>query len=530
MLSSLTRALRRKKIREGSSSEESYASPATTASSGISTPSPPPGHRFRRNRGSSTDDDNDDDNDDDILNEDYRVGGPQLAPLPCQPVNLTQGPVYNIWLDEKFPTAILRIAEKHKVDIKAIVLQGRVASNPNFRSAGVLPTVVISAKRHNLTDHSWASACREILQLFAQKGLHDLNVEIIDDRALIQNFPTAVPATDPIFPLWDKVMDMIHSHISRDGWQSLECLRWGPNEDGLSNPTTVILTVPYDTERNWKATREIIVHVLQYFKLPGVAVAILRGQVWRGMGFGTVTLPDNAWDQKVQVGMSIGPSGDKMSGSTIGAVLELESPHSGKWVSFGITCFHCVVARSINSDEEKRGEYLASTDQGFRLFSGIYRVQANRNAAAHNQWSENGVMPDDELATKYLNMDQPALRDHLDRMGKINEEIREIDEDQEIIQYRHDLINDSFIIPKEASCKRKIDRRAGYMAFMANAEKFFTQGHAHLGHVYAASGGFRLTEEKPRIQLDWALITINSQRLGPNKVCQSPLHGMLCSP
>lgn len=274
--------------------------------------------------------------------------------MPCasKPLHQTH-PAYEMWeTSEAFRDTIRRTLSQHGIDVRSIGIEGRISTNPYLRF-GVLPTLVISARKQDPSDPSWISACQKLRLYFINRKLPSLNVEILDPRASIQNVVDIVPKKDPIYPLWEKkILPMIRQNIGLGGWIALECFRWGPDSDDRSkNPTTVVLTVNYDTYRDWRPVREAIVDILQHFRLHHVAVAILRGHIWKGRSPESAVLPNNAWETHVQCGLSMGPAGSDFSTSTFGAVLELQFIDAGPWVPLGLTCFHSVMVRDEPTSE-----------------------------------------------------------------------------------------------------------------------------------------------------------------------------------
>lgn len=330
------------------------------------TPGLSPDGRSRRYRGSSSDQDSPID---EFINEDFRVGGPELAVMPCGLRAFTKDhPAYQMWEDDRtFCEEIKQIVQKHGIEFQFIDLIRQILKDPYSRGPDrALPTTVIAAKRGNPFDSPWLSTCQELRRCLADRQLLPLNVEIIDHRgAKPRSVSGVVPEDDPIYPIWEeKVIANIRPFLGCEGWVALECFRWGPDGDGEDrpdNPTTVALTVPYGTERDWRPTREAIANVLHQLGLHHVAVVILRGDIWRGASSENCVSPDNAWKTGVQCGVSIGPANSEASSSTLGAVLELLDPESENWVPFGITSFRSVMARNEATAREEKNRKLMTS-------------------------------------------------------------------------------------------------------------------------------------------------------------------------
>lgn len=238
-----------------------------------------------------------------------------------------------------------------------------------LQHTGVVETLLILAEKHDTTGDSWILACSELRELLLRQGLSSINVEIIDSRALWIKVARPVEDSHPIFRRWDSIVSQILPHLGLEGWLALECSRWGYNFNIYDGnwPVTVLLTVPFETDQDWRPTREKIVNILNQFALPDVAVAILRGQIWRASASQEVILPDNAWETGTQVGMSIGPSGSTISASTFGAVLELKLPKNGEWLPLRLTCFHCAITTKAEKEMGKGERKCKCAESSIRI-------------------------------------------------------------------------------------------------------------------------------------------------------------------
>ncbi|KAK2757959.1 hypothetical protein FQN54_004365 [Arachnomyces sp. PD_36] len=473
-------------------SEEVYASPVISGpqQDGLAPPLGGDG-RARRTRGSSSDEDA---TMEELISEDFRVGGPNLPPLPCDTISMPRDhPAYKLWSsDRSFPRQILDVLKKNDVDVKFLELFQRKSERP-YISNNAVPTVIATSKRSKL-DSSWLKACMEIRHIFKERQVDDLNIEIIDSRATKAADPFTFPVlqTDPIFNRWSEVCTRIMDVIGREGWLSLECFRRGLSDQRQENPVTIILTIPYDSDKEWKPAREGIVHILDTLSLSEVAVSIIRGHIWRAGDPTSVVLTDNSWEKTAQCGMSLGPADSDLSSSTFGGFIELMSPED-QWVRFGLTCYRSVV-------EEKDETSMPQHEKKCR-----------------ERWSRNGIPPSgpDKNALK---MSQPSLKDHRNRMKIVDANINEFNANSGLKDIKQKIDNEEFVIPRE---QRWFDRHTAALdaelKLKNRAERFFSSGDNYFGTVFAASGFGKATNNPPS-QLDWALIEVEPSRSGPNRI------------
>ncbi|KAK2770476.1 hypothetical protein FQN53_005535 [Emmonsiellopsis sp. PD_33] len=471
--------------------EETYASQVLTlALQGYASPPLSRDGRSRRTRGSSSDEDP---VHGDMINQDFRAGGPNLCVLPCHTLVMEEShPASVIWsTDPTFPKTISEILRKHRVEATSIGLFMRKSEVPHFSSEAPRSTVLIGANKTK-QDDGWVQACIEIRGYLLRRQLPDVNVEIIDKRAVEEIFTFSVLPSDPIVPLWSEVCSRIMDFIGRQGWVALECFRRGTSYEASENPVTVILTVPYESEKDWKPVREQIVHILTQMKLPDVAVSIIHGEIFRASGDNLAVLPSNAWETEAQCGMSIGPLGSHETGSTLGAFIELLNPKN-EWKRLALTCFHCIFEDRTNDPT------LSPSDR--TIFRG---------------WRANGIRPGDPNARTYLEMSQPSLRDHESHVKREDQRIDALN--RQIEKVKNQIKDGDFVIPSELeNHKLRVAKLEDVKKEKDRVEKFISLGQHNLGHVFTAPG-FRTTQGKLPSQLDWALIRVKKARNGINKI------------
>ncbi|PGG95658.1 hypothetical protein AJ79_09928 [Helicocarpus griseus UAMH5409] len=374
------------------SSEDCYASPLVPILIGPSQRRSPPPKRQKRTSGSSSDSD-------EIVNgiraEDFRVGGPYLCNIPAVNSDLPQGHPAVQKYTPHFEKEITNRLDRHSVDWKSLRLVDR--RSERYEDSGKTETVVVSATRDKL-DNSWLKACLEIRSFFLLQGLFTLNIEIIDKRASLEMYTFPTFEYDKIHAKWNEISSRILQIIGTEGWLTLKCFRRGTNPDREDNPPTVLLTVPIDSTKRWKAERDRISDLLDSENLREVAVEVLRGALWRmaDVDLTSDVLPDNAWEMNAQLGMSIGPHASDYSGSTFGGFLELLlCPKTDEWLKFGVTCYQCV--------EPECGKNAPQ-----QLVKDV------------ELWREKGMST--KMAKKAnILIDQPALKDHQARMRMTEE-------------------------------------------------------------------------------------------------------------
>ncbi|OJD09966.1 hypothetical protein AJ78_08830 [Emergomyces pasteurianus Ep9510] len=471
------------------SSEDCYASPSVPSPGWTATfPNPHPApQRRKRSSGSSSDSDQTTSN---IRVEDFRVGGPYLCILPAMSSSVSQQHPAFAKFTSQFQRDILDRLERHSVQWKALDLLDRQSARYDDSRSTV--TVVVSASRNEL-DRSWLDACLEILDLFQLHDLPTLNIEIIDERASKQKYTFPVFETDKIYSKWNELSTRICELVGMEGWLSLECFRRGTDPNRENNPPTIVLTIPMDSPKSWRVERDHIASLLDAEDLQDVAVEVLRSYVWRVTGgFGSVVLPDNAWKQQAQLGMSIGPHGSDIKGSTFGGFVQLQHPGTKQWNTFGLTCYHCIEPVQEGNDSSGLSKDI-------------------------NKWREAGITVNDAKIAN-IGVDMPALKDHLTRMNMIKAREAEWMESPLRNLVQNARANNEFIIPNDEVTYGGIEAEINQsLAIKDEAEKFFATGNALLGRVFAASG-YRMTGSIDRRQLDWALIRVVSSRIGNNSV------------
>lgn len=527
------------------SSEEAYASPVLRFLSEppVSLPSPHISQeRFRRTRGSSTDED---ETEDGILSEDFRAGGPFLCTVPAIGTPLSSDhPLQRQWpeLCPKF----VEILSKYR--IQNSTMDPCLRTSETNEDEGPIETVLICAHRTE-RDDSWKNTCKDVLSILWSSGFDNVSVELIDERANIEKITSPVMPKDSIYSKWDDISRKICDLLGLEGWLSLECFRRGTSQDPQESHPTVLLTVPRDTTKEWKSKRDEISMLLDNEGLGEVAVEIIRSMIWRAteVDLTSVVLPDHAWETRVKLGASIGVHNSDYGGSTFGGFVELLDSEKNIWRVFGLTCYHAVEPGNVPPNSKLgKGKlqlytlslsfvfsfflFLCFEDEFAHSLSGFNTVVKSFSLGTFlgivpmanqcldiERWRDIG-MSVLESSKANIRIDQPSLKDHNARMKMIKKNIDTVREQSLYKRVKKARNDGDFIIPKEELIFENMEKAIfSALSLKLRAEKHFNTGSATLGRVYAASG-FRLTSGNDKRQLDWALISVYQNRVGPNKV------------
>ncbi|KAK2847610.1 hypothetical protein FQN49_005716 [Arthroderma sp. PD_2] len=474
--------------------------------------------RTRSSRGSS--DDSEELREDGWIDEDLRAGGPTLAPAPSTTISLPPESPYNSRLDGRgeLSKQLRTILEEAGVTAKAFTFCYRQC--PLFLDDELIPTLIIDAKRKS-PDDKWLSASKEIYELLKENDLSYFNVEIYDERLDTPKYSTPVPSSDPIYPLWDEILNQILNGIDCRSVLAIECFRYGENFDGDKNPVTVIITVDRTSNGPWKDTREIIISILSRHSLHHVAVLISQGQIYRSADSLDRRLPENAWEDPMQVGLSLGVYQSRHSSSTFGGWVELKHEEGSDWKRLGLTCFHCVLP---NLSDLSLDDKIAIRKTFFK-----------------------GISINDPISKRLLSLEQPSLKDARHAFDNLAKDLHRPVESR-IIAIREVIQEGGGISPRS---RRPYDyytaRLAAISETMTKIEKFHqspppvspcnnllvsclpinprmelesmeTHSPSYAGYVFAASGYRQMTStiRGNKVQADWALIEVPESRHSEN--------------
>ncbi|EFR03926.1 hypothetical protein MGYG_06925 [Nannizzia gypsea CBS 118893] len=504
----------------------SFASPVTHTAGGPFWPRPSRDGRCRFSRGSS--DDSDEVRPDGWTVQDFRVGGPKLAQSPGDTIPLSPGSQYRSVLDARshLSDAVLKTLQYYHIHTRAFVLCHRRCAY--FPDEDPVPTLLVVAKRHSAKDQ-WLIASKALHGLLNAHGLSIFNVEICDKRANPETYSSPVPSSDPIYPLWDKILAQILDKIDLSHILTIECLRFGESSDRDTNPITVFLTTAQvSTSYSWKNTREAIVSILSSYSLDHVGIFIAHGRVYRSTDSFDQFLPESAWQAPLQLGLSLGLYQSTYSSSTFGGWIEIQEHEDSEWIRLGVTCFHSVIPNLGTLSSKDRSEIYDAFSVG---------------------------IPANDPIGRRLRVEQPSLKDAtavineasrmLDRTPDQSfQEIKEIIDKGEDVsprsRQRYDRVTAKYAAVKASLLTTKefhepqlpcsepcnnlfssslpINPRCGTISNLR--EDSFSQSYA--GHVYAASGYRQILSsnisEKRMRQANWALLDAPKARQSNNSV------------
>jgi hypothetical protein len=490
----------------GSDFELSYASTASGA------PYSPPGldGRKRRTRGSSEDDE-DKTYPENFVNSDYRAGGPSLASVPVISLSLASSSQIGALREDPHFTTIRAILADWGVDVRDYGVALRRARY--YPEDQPIPTVCIISRKHTL-DESWVQAALEVRAYLTRRGFIEVSVEIADQAAFQQALCFPVQRTDSIYPLWDRVCNMILGSFDLKDWRIVECFRYGYSQDVWANPPTIMVAVDRRATRRWNVVREGIVGILRHFGLGNVAVRIYRGRVQLATDPFQHDIPETAFDDKARLGVSLGPGNNPYGSATFGGFVELLNRRN-EWRKLGLTCYHAVIPslRDEEKDSDLRKRELPVPITCVRLMS------ADR-ALVVGSWNRNGVFVSDKNAKDKLYPMQPSERDMNDKLEGLQNDISRVERDKEYQDGEEKLRNGELFGPAKGMHLAQSRSLHTLRALKAKIEAFRANKRAILGTVFAASGF--TTQRKPGgtelRHLDWALIKMPAWRMGDNSV------------
>ncbi|KAK2749585.1 hypothetical protein FQN57_005807 [Myotisia sp. PD_48] len=389
-----------------------------------------------------------------------------ILPYPATMLNMTEG----------FHEQITGTLRKYQIQARTIDV-ARSKSERRIPSITHRPhtTLIVTAEKEKFDDQ-WLHASTEIFNIFSQFNLHEAKVEIRAVHASKTPFYSPVPQTDPIYQVWPHICTQIIEYIGRQGWHALECLRAHHPTGVDDDSTTVILTVPYEIDRDWKQLREKIISILDNYSLWHIAVRIECGEVWRQYDPSAITLPSNGWETEAQCGMSLGPLNSDISSFTFACFMEGQRPN-GTWAKFGLTCF-IALTRKIPPLRRR------------------------------NHWRIYGFHPHENRDPPKLQ--QPSLKDHKASLEMLTHGIEKRKSDPFNRSIKEDLRAGKEVIPPLLIQYNKDLRKVQEDETTKRKEKTFEK----TGKIIWA-----LKPSTPEAsQLDWALIQVDPSRVARNKI------------
>ncbi|PWY90810.1 hypothetical protein BO70DRAFT_307080 [Aspergillus heteromorphus CBS 117.55] len=434
---------------------------------------------------------------DGFLEEDLRAGGPDLPDLPCEklPIPDTHSQYERLTGSARVRLCedILKICRQYDLDILEVDFCGRRCTFMPTKIPNL--TVLLLTRRKPHSAGEWIKAARAVRGLLHQKGIENINVEIID-RALLRPLQLS-PCTpkDDIYSKWSVVRDEIIHAIRLKDIRYISCCRAGCSENIDDCPVTVLLGVNPKIQE-WKVTRERVVTILDKHALTGVGVLIRKDSITRSVESYEGPAMENFLEgAPANMGFSLAPGRMQASRGTLGGWVELQNPRSGQWIPFALTCTHCVlpVGRHKSVEEEK----------------------------VLHTWEKQGVPFGDSTAGKMLTVDSPSRDEITTLLDAWKGQIQSLEDDPlyKRVQAAHE--KEDFVIPRDQAQWESNRRVLDILKPKRDGVKLFFQKQGYLlGSVMAASGlverplasVLRMDPKASPSTLDWALVRVRENR------------------
>ncbi|KGO53834.1 hypothetical protein PEX2_023620 [Penicillium expansum] len=252
--------------------------------------------------------------DEGFINHDFRVGGPNLCPLPAKTYEIKEDhPLYPVFevLKRRMDGPIGRILDGFGIDDDYVEFVGRTETK--FPDGCPKLTVLISAKR-TVMDGVWLNAARAIRASLLSLRETEKNANA---KKLLENMVV-------------EILENTDDHTI--------------NREAQDNPATVLILAYPWSNTDWKGFRDDVVKVLDRACLPMVAVEI------------STACNGEEKEPRVEVGLdslhglnrlyqTIAPTLDDDVWGTLSGFIELlglPDVPDGRWTPFGLTCYHCV--------------------------------------------------------------------------------------------------------------------------------------------------------------------------------------------
>lgn len=215
---------------------------------------------------------------DGFINEAKRAGGPYLCCFPVTMQRLKDNdPLVDILENCVFMRKIISTLTEHDIDPTSMKIR-ECQSKIDFFN--LRPTFIISATRDTFDD-SWILACRQIWRHFSDAGLGQVNVEISDPEIYTRSL-WPIQRSDPVGSVHDELQRRMVAEINLTDICAIMTVHVGTTQKREKMPVAVLMLVRYQSNRDWRNTRDLIVNILDDLNLPMVGVLITKGQVLRG--------------------------------------------------------------------------------------------------------------------------------------------------------------------------------------------------------------------------------------------------------
>ncbi|KGO43134.1 hypothetical protein PEX1_057840 [Penicillium expansum] len=215
---------------------------------------------------------------DGFINEAKRAGGPYLCSFPVKMQKLKPGdPLSDVLEDFVLIQKILASLDEHNVHPISMKLRECEHEKDLFNWT---PTLIFSAIR-NTFDDSWILACRQIWKHFSDAGLGQVNIEISDPEMYTRSL-WPIQKSDPVWSVHEELQRRMMAEIDLTDMCAIMTIHVGMTQDREKMPLAVFMVVRYQSTRDWRDTRDLLVGILDDLNLPMVGVVITKGETLRG--------------------------------------------------------------------------------------------------------------------------------------------------------------------------------------------------------------------------------------------------------
>ncbi|KGO59813.1 hypothetical protein PEX2_053910 [Penicillium expansum] len=217
---------------------------------------------------------------DGFINEKDRAGGPFLCSLPETILDLKgNSPLMTVLETISLYKMIVSVLEEYKVNASSIKIKR--CQYELYPIIQPLATLIITATRETFSD-DWVQACREIWRRLSENGLGHINVEISDPALHKPFYFWAVDSKHPYYSKHMEVMEKVRTELKLNvsDFVELAAFRVGTTSNVKDSEVFMHLTVDFKSDRDWRGPRDLIVSILDEFKLPMVGVMIQKGKKW----------------------------------------------------------------------------------------------------------------------------------------------------------------------------------------------------------------------------------------------------------
>ncbi|MCJ1397656.1 hypothetical protein MMC11_000852 [Xylographa trunciseda] len=445
--------------------------------------------------------------------ERYRVGAPPLEILPLHEIPPSA------LLDAKFlelESRMQEICSFWNLPSDEMALRNRVTPG---ESSGGTPTVLIKAPWDTNSSNSWLLCVNDLREFLISNDLAFIFVEVLAWEMFVPQFMGPIVRSDAIYAVWDsvlepKVVDILQSYPRLDGnWRTIDVLRIGSQLTVERNPVTISINVDEDlNEGDWLSTEREIQELVRSYgvSLRDVEVRIGRGDVW--LSSFPLRSPHHAANEegdllqdpyatRVPMGGDFGPaqyfnskpSNTELHGqsATLGGyfIIDVDGQRSMK---VGVTNYHTIRAAIDGFEIMDDAVNPAISLEDYSAAKGKDLEKTDKD----------GIHPD--FNSRFLmKLEAPSRRKH----------------NFTVLKHKNEIASATKLLSSTKAAKVKISVRQTLKdkEFLLRQKiDFFDNDKNYLGIPYLASGFCRRTPDNAR--LDWALLEVESERLGENRV------------